>query len=126
MIDYLRALPQRPYLATPYTRYFRGHHGAYIDACRLTTKIYRKHKLRVFSPIVYAHGLAFHGDYPPIDHEFWRSENADWVEHAPACIVAKMIGWDESRGIREEISDFRAAKKMVVFVHPESLEISEA
>ena len=122
----LHMLPTPVYLASPYSRYERGHTGAYLDICRLAARIHRKYKIVLFSPIAHCHGMTTHGDLPVIDHQFWRRFNAPFVDMCGGCLVAKMIGWENSAGIKDEIDDFRAAKKTVLFVEPDSLEIDIA
>lgn len=126
IIATLQQDPRPAYLLTPYTRYARGWTGAYIDACRLAARIHRKYKLVCFSPISHCHGMTTHGDLPPVDGAFWKRFNQPFVDICCAGIVAKMDGWDNSDGIKDEIADFRAAKKTVLFIEPETLELSLA
>lgn len=124
ILDTLRSCGRPVYLASNYTKHPKGWTGAYLEACRISARIHRKHKLIVFSPIAHCHGMTTHGDLPVIDAAFWKRFNAPFVEMCGGCLVAKMDGWRESEGVASEIADFTAAKKTVLYVDPVSLEIS--
>lgn len=111
------------YLATPYTKYRRGLFGAFIDACKLAADLRWKHGIVVFSPIAHCHGMTTHGDLPPIDHKFWMEFNRPFIAACGGLLVGKLDGWDESIGIADELTQFRAAGKPVLFVDPETLEV---
>ena len=111
------------FFSTPYTLYRRGLHGAYLDACDVGARVVDRYKITLISPILNSHGMAFHGILPAKDGKFWKRFNAPILEACGGCLVAKMDGWEESVGIANEILDSRAAKKMVVFVDPITLEL---
>lgn len=113
------------YLASPYTRYERGHSGAFVDICKLSARIHRRYNTVIFSPIAHCHGMTMHGDLPAIDHAFWKRFNAPFVKVCGGLIVAKMEGWDNSAGVADEISDFRSAAKPIWFLDCETLELTE-
>lgn len=119
----IHMLPEPLYLATPYTKFFKGWCGSYIESSKLAARITRKYKVRVFTPIGHCHGMTTHGELPPVDPAFWRWFNEPFIEVCGGCLVAKMDGWESSAGIKDEINDFRAAKKTVLFIEPDSLEI---
>lgn len=113
------------FISTPYTKYARGLHGAYLDACRVSAKIHRRYGVVVFSPIAHCHGMTMHGDLPPIDHLFWESFNKPFVQMCGGLIVAMLEGWEESVGIAGEVRDFKMAGKPIKYADPVTLELSD-
>lgn len=111
------------YLASNYTRHPRGWTAAYLEICKISARIHRKHKLILFSPIAHCHGMATHGDLPIIDAAFWKKYNAPFIEVCGGCIVAKMDGWQDSEGVRGEIADFKAAGKPIYACDTHTLEL---
>ena len=111
------------YCATPYTRYCKGWHGAYIDACKVSARIVLKYQIALFCPIAHCHGMTIHGELPAVDAAFWEDFNRPYVNACGGLIVAKLEGWDHSHGIAGEIRDFRAAHKPILYCDPETLEL---
>lgn len=112
------------FISTPYTKYLKGWHGAYIDACKVSARISSFYDIAVFSPIAHCHGLAIHGELPPVDPKFWEDFNRPFIAACGGCIVAKLDGWENSSGIAGEIRDFRAAQKPILYCDPETLELA--
>ena len=114
------------YCASPYSRYIKGWHGAYIDACRVASRIQKEHEIAVFCPIAHSHGLstAAHGVLDPIDHPYWEAIDRLFIDACGALIVAKLDGWQESDGITGEILTFRAANKPILYCDPDTLELA--
>lgn len=111
------------FLCSPYTKYHRGLAGAYLDICRIASRIRLMHGLAIFSPICHSHGMAMHGELPPVDRDFWREFNKPFRELCGGALVATMDGWLESDGVGDEISDFECAGKPIVFVDPVTIEL---
>jgi hypothetical protein len=105
------------YIATPYTKYPYGQHKAATVAAFATAELMRG-GIRAFSPIVHGHQIAKHG-FDPLDVDFWISANAGFLYAASACIVVKMKGWQESKGIAAEIEHFLTAGKPIVYIGDE-------
>lgn len=55
-----------------------------------------------FSPITYGHTLIGF-KHMPTNWEFWKSFCLAFLEHADELLVYKMPGWENSRGLAEEI-----------------------
>jgi hypothetical protein len=113
-IDELRSWPLS-YLATPYSLHPIGHEAAFTSACGITAKLMQM-GVSVYSPIVHMHHVALYGDFDPVDHEFWTRINRPMIELAHGLIVAKIWGWEQSRGIEQEIRDFTDADKPIVYI----------
>jgi hypothetical protein len=55
----------------------------------------------VFSPIAHSHGVArFIKDHT---HDFWMLQDLPFLDFANKMVVLTLPGWEESRGIKEEI-----------------------
>lgn len=105
------------YLATTYTRHPDGHHQAFVDACRVAADLMNR-GINVFCPISHSHPIANHGNLDAADHEFWMRMDRPFMDGACGIIVCRMPGWEQSRGIAEEIAVFKAAGKPVWYCDP--------
>ena len=108
------------YIGTPYSRYPGGIESAFVDACKLTSRLLRE-GLAVYSPIAHTHPIAIHGDIDPLDYAIWLPFDAAMMDKSDAMVVAMMTGWESSHGIRHEINAFVAAGKSVYFMNPDDL-----
>lgn len=108
------------YLGTNYTDYHAGLDEAAERAAEIASRLMER-GLRVFSPICHSHAIAMAGSLDPKDPEFWREQDAWAVDAASALVVAKLPGWEESRGLAHEIAAFEAAGKPVVYIDPEGV-----
>jgi len=93
------------YLATPYTRYPRGLDAAFEDAAAIAGALIKR-GLAVFSPICHSHPIAKHGGIDAVDHELWMRIDREMWDRCDELLVAKMDGWDQSRGVAAEIEYF--------------------
>jgi nucleoside 2-deoxyribosyltransferase len=89
------------YLASPYTNYPHGRANAAIDVASVAGEL-MKRGVVVFAPIVHGHAIT-EAVALPLDHAFWMRQC-----HAPflgcaSLIVAKLDGWDSSKGVTMEI-----------------------
>lgn len=105
------------YLATPYSKYPGGLDKAFKMACRATAEFIRL-GVRVYSPIAHTHPVAIYGDIDPYDHGIWLPADKPFMDVACGLIVYQAIGWDESRGILEEIKAFTEQGKPVTYATP--------
>lgn len=101
------------YLATPYSNWPLGHDAAAREAAMVTTRL-QNSGFVVYSPIVHSHQLCMvdrsqlHPTLDHLSHEYWLAIDRVHVESACGLIVACMPGWDESRGVKQEVGWFRA------------------
>lgn len=107
------------YLATPYSKYEGGIEKAYIDACRVTADLIRRCE-KAYSPIAHTHGIAVHGNLDPLDHDIWLNFDEAMMERCDAIMVARLPGWEESRGVQYEIKRFAEMGKPILFFTPVS------
>jgi len=85
----------------------------YHDAMYCTSALITHHGLVVYSPIVHCHPMSIrHG--MPTDAVFWRRYNYAMLRKADALYVLKLEGWDESAGVKEELT---LAEQMMLTIH---------
>lgn len=113
---------QFAYVATPYSRYIKGIHGAYLDACRLCAKLDRAGVV-YYCPVAETHGVAMHGGIDPLDARFWLRRDLLRARFCDAMLIGELHGWDESHGVAEEALHFRGMLKPVINIDPDTLEI---
>src|SRR5215471_2051204 len=75
------------------------------------------HGLVVFSPIVHWHRVAQYHDLPA-DASTWKSNSKEMIDSAYAVYVLCIDGWQESKGILNEVMMAAAAKMSIKWVHP--------
>ena len=112
------------YLATPYTKYYIGQENAANDAAKIAAKLLAS-GVAIYSPIVYTHQLAIHGNLNPLDHSLWLPFDQPFLDVCNCLCVLKLKGWQESFGIDFEIKDFTAKEKMIVYLDPETMQLSK-
>lgn len=59
--------------------------------------------LYVWSPILHSHAMAGLHDLPT-DAAWWYNWSKDFIRRCDGILVLKITGWDESKGVKEEIS----------------------
>lgn len=100
------------YLATPYTKYPRGLHAAFVDAAATAAKLLRA-GVKIYSPMCHGHPLAMYGGLDPLDLAIWLPLDDAMLAVCDVLIVAHMEGWQESQGIAHEIKFFEQARKPI-------------
>jgi hypothetical protein len=114
------------YLASPYSHENpEVVEGRYRDVLRITSELMNKHRLHIFSPIINCHELAKVHTLPG-DFAFWKEYNQAILEFADELYVLKLLGWEQSKGIKGEmlyVFDTLGYSK-IHLVDPDSLEIT--
>lgn len=105
------------YLATPYSNYHLGMETAYIHACQQAAVLI-KDGLSVYSPIAHAHPIAMHGKIDPTHAFDWMAVDRPLMEAAAGLIVCMSPGWQESKGVKQEIEYFEGARKRIYYMAP--------
>jgi hypothetical protein len=108
------------YIATPYSNYSGENGGPGLEvavqqACKAAAHLIDL-GLKVYSPIAHTDTLAMKGDIDPLDHDIWMPQDEPFMEAAKGLIVVTMDGWDNSKGVREEIYKFREMDKPIVYM----------
>jgi hypothetical protein len=112
------------YLGTPYSKYPAGLEAAFKDAAKLAARLLRL-GIRVYSPIAHTHPIAIYGNLDPLDHAIWLPFDEAIMDKASAMVVAKMTGWQESKGIAHEIEAFKKAGKPIYYLDLETMEVRQ-
>ena len=105
------------YLASPYTKYPRGIYNAAYDISRIAGDLLND-GINVFSPVVHSHYIAMLSGMDPLDHDLWMRIDRGFMNNADVLLVCQMTGWEESRGVEEEIKFFEHHKKPVFGFQP--------
>lgn len=110
------------YLATPYSKYPGGISVAAREACAVAGSLIRR-GVRVYSPIAHTHYIAIYGRLDPHDHAIWIPFDEAMMDVCDAMVIAKMEGWDKSKGIAIEIDIFKKAGKPIYEMEVETLQV---
>lgn len=70
----------------------------------------------VFSPITYGHTLVGFRPSMPTDWEFWKNFCLTFLSKCDEMIVYKMAGWEESKGMKEEITYCKENKIPITYI----------
>jgi nucleoside 2-deoxyribosyltransferase len=90
------------YLASPYTAKTKElQEEKYQSVLRLCGKLL-KERHNVWSPIVHCHTMAVLFDLPT-DFVFWKQYNHDFIRRSDAVWIACIDGWEQSKGVADEI-----------------------
>jgi hypothetical protein len=116
------------YTASPYSLYPAGRVAAFRDICTVSAKLI-KSGVSVYAPIVMTHPIAIHGDLMGFHND---PDSFDWIKFdeammnvSDALLVAKMLTWEVSVGIKYEINFFRKAGKPIYYLNPHTMEVSQ-
>jgi hypothetical protein len=112
------------YLATPYTKYPAGIVQAFRDACTVAARLV-KGGVSVYSPIAHTHPIAIHGEIDPLDLSIWIPFDHAMLEVSDALVIAKMLTWEQSYGIKHEVEFFHKANKPVYHLDVHKMELLE-
>lgn len=105
------------YLATPYENYPKGKMQACTDAAMQAARLVEL-GVPLFCPIAHAHLISLHCWGISDPHRFWLDFDRPFMAAAKGLIVCQLEGWQESKGIKEEIEFFQAEKKPVIMFDP--------
>ena len=91
------------YVASPYSHPDKSVREArYVAACKAAAELMLRGK-RVFSPIAHSHPIEQHGMTEVKDGTFWLSQDFPLLVGASELVVLMLSGWQESKGVQEEI-----------------------
>ena len=103
------------YLAAPYTTKDKDILNARVKAINA----HAAHLMRpgqghiVFSPISHSHYIAIENDLPTT-FEFWQRQNREFIVWCDVVMVLRLNGWQESKGVADEIRYAKLIDKKVV------------
>jgi hypothetical protein len=113
------------YLASPYRKYPHGLPLAARHVAKIAGRLMIQ-GIGVFSPIAHSHMLAIYGGILPTANEIWVEFDKRFMLMCDALVVAKMDGWEQSDGIKEEIEFFKEVGKPIFYLDPRTLALSNA
>lgn len=105
------------YLASPYTLYPGGLDAAFHAAAREAARLIDAGH-RVYCPIAHCHPISLYTADDATDGNFWLERQWPFAVAAAGLVIAKLDGWESSRGVREEWRWFLAAGKPVYRLTP--------
>lgn len=92
------------YLASPYSHADPAvMEGRYQAALRAAATLMQSGQA-VFAPIAHSHPIS--SAMPPhmaTNHEFWMAQDLPLLRCAAKLVILKLPGWEQSRGIAEEL-----------------------
>lgn len=107
------------YLACPYSHPDASvRQQRFEAACRHAAKLIREGEV-VFSPLSHSSPIADLGDLDPLSHAIWMPQNWWFVCHAEKVVVLRLEGWEESRGVQQELRWARQLGRTVRYDDPE-------
>jgi len=71
----------------------------------------------VFSPITHSHEMAKQYDLPTT-FEYWAAANHSMIDWCDTVAVLKLEGWEDSRGVDDEIRYAHLKHKKVILIKP--------
>ena len=90
------------YLASPYTNPDKAVREQRFNlVCEKAAALMRVGKV-VFSPIAHSHPIDLLFDHPE-SGEFWKKQDAPYLEFCSELIVLMIDGWEQSKGLAHEI-----------------------
>lgn len=104
------------YLGSPFTNYPAGHEQAWLDVARVRGALVAM-GIHCYSPICESWGV-WQQCQLPVDHTFWRGDNMSKMVHAKGIIVARLVTWDSSEGLANEIRQFEEWGRPTVHLDP--------
>lgn len=104
------------YLASPYSKHPKGTQAAFERACEATA-ILLAAGVPVFSPIAHSHSVSEIGHLDG-DHGFWMNVDFPYMDAALGLIVLMDEGWEDSKGVTEEIGVFACLHKPIYYMTP--------
>ena len=103
------------YLASPYSHPNKAVvEERYLAVCRAAGEFMRQGHL-IYSPIAHTHALAQTSQLPT-DFEFWGDFDEAMISRCSELWVLMLDGYDESRGVAEEIAIADAREIPVVYM----------
>jgi len=98
------------YLAIPYSG---NEEESFRTANAFAGKLMRKGHI-VFSPISHSHPIS--KTFKEMPWEFWKSQDEAFLEWCDELCVIMADGWEDSRGVTEEIEIIKEMKKPINYM----------
>lgn len=111
------------YLATPYTRHALGKDTAYLESSTILARLLIDEGLPVYSPITHWHDASTTHYMLNIQDEDWLNINRPMMNVCGAMVVPDFDDWQTSKGIAEEIAEFRENRKPAYLIDQVTLNV---
>ena len=105
------------YLASPYSKHPHGVNEAFREVCIEAARLIEAGFV-VYSPIAHSHPVAVFGGLDPQDHEMWMKQCRAMLPRVDCLVALKMLGWETSLGMAEEIQATWDMGKKVFYMEP--------
>lgn len=106
---------QKIYLACPYTHKYPAIRMFRFKKVSKFAATLMKEGHLVFSPISHSHQICVEANLP-IDFAYWQELDNSFLEWCTVMIVLKLDGWEDSKGIQEEIKIAQFMGKEVIYM----------
>lgn len=104
------------YLASPYSHPDpKVRQERFEAACKAAAELMKMGK-KVFAPIAYTHPLEAHTGEQ--SHDWWMSQDYPFLMVANELIVLMLPGWEQSKGVAEEVRFFKLTGRPVNYMEP--------
>lgn len=110
------------YLASPYMLYAKGLSSAFEEVTELAAKLVAK-EINVFAPITYGHPMTIYGNLAACSEKIWYPLNDAFMHKSDALLIARMPGWNSSKGVGREIKYFEMTGKPVFHINHETMDV---
>jgi hypothetical protein len=111
------------YIASPYTSVLPNKNGINVMQRRYEVVmefVANNLEMPFFSPILYCHEMAKKYELPKT-FGYWQKLNHHYIDISTEVWVLKMNGWEESKGVSDEIQYATEIGKNVIYVKMEDL-----
>lgn len=112
------------YIACPYADPDPAVRRARVHIANRVAGVLSGHEFRVFNPLGHSQGIVDNGG--STDHEYWMDLNKAMLGVSAAMVVLTVDGWDNSRGVKEEVAIASEAGLPIYFLEPIVLESNTA
>jgi uncharacterized glyoxalase superfamily metalloenzyme YdcJ len=112
--------PELIYLAAPYTHILSAIRAARFEAVtRAAAALIRKGRV-VYSPITMTHPIdvILAGKSDTLGSDYWVTFDERFMTFCSEIIVLRLVGWQQSTGVKREIEFFRERNLPISFLDP--------
>ena len=75
-------------------------------------------EIACYSPIAETYMVAKVCGLPAANHDLWMADDLPKMEAARGLIVVRMLSWQHSKGVVNEIDHFKSVGKPIIYLDP--------
>jgi len=109
------------YIASPFTSTDIARELNRYEIALRTTWNFMNNKINCFSPIIYGFGF-YRAGLTKGDYITWLNTNRMWMFKSDGLIVLQLAGWQQSKGVLNEIDYFLKRNKPVLYLDLEQID----